>query len=197
MSRRPLSLLRAALGALDDRTLAAAEEFSRSSALAVGDPNHAPRPAGSRVGFGLSSVGEDDLQGHDSDGENMLSRAAQEFADEIRNHDWSDSPWRLDRAGHQRSMDKGKASAEQLDVRETDNVRTNVMWVTAQVLLYADPNLDVHEFAEACGVPTRILFNSDGRRSRGIPNGLRISHGRVAKPGTWDFDDELDEGPAQ
>ena len=29
----------------------------------------------------------------------MLSRLAQEFADEIANHDWSDAPYRLDRAG--------------------------------------------------------------------------------------------------
>lgn len=118
----------------------------------------------------------------------MLSRVAQEFADEIKNHDWSDAPWRVDRAGHDRSMDKSKRVAEPLDNRETENVRINVMWVTAQVLLYSDPNLDVHEFALACGVPRSFVFNLDGRKSGGITNGLRIASGRVAKPGTWEFD---------
>jgi hypothetical protein len=122
----------------------------------------------------------------------VLSRAAQEFADEIKNHDWSDAPWRLDRAGHQRAMDKGKQHPHPLDLHETQNVRTNVMWVTAQVLMHADPNFDVHEYAEACGVPTRLLYNSDGRKSKGIINGLRIDWvtGRAAKPGTWDFGDD-------
>ncbi|MFM9877845.1 MAG: hypothetical protein ACKVOG_08360 [Rhodoglobus sp.] len=119
-----------------------------------------------------------------------LSRFAQELADEVRGHDWSDSPWRLDRAGHQWAQDRGKQIADPLDSRETDNVRTNVMWVMAQVLLHADPNFDVHEFATACGVPNRIVFNADGRRSGAIRTGLRIDHatGRAARPGTWEFD---------
>ena len=118
----------------------------------------------------------------------MLSRLAAEFAAEIRGHDWSDAPWRIDRAGHQRENDS-KKGPEVLDERETGLVRTNVMWVTAQVLLHADPNLDVHEFAEACGVPTRIVRNSDGRPSGAILNGLRVNGDRqVAKPGTWIFE---------
>jgi hypothetical protein len=32
-----------------------------------------------------------------------LSRLAEAFAAEICNHDWSDAPWRADRAGHDRS----------------------------------------------------------------------------------------------
>lgn len=35
-----------------------------------------------------------------------LSRLAQEFAAEIANHDWSDAPYRTDRAGHQNSDDR-------------------------------------------------------------------------------------------
>ena len=37
----------------------------------------------------------------------MLSRIAQQHADEIRQHDWSDAPWRIDRAGHSREHDTG------------------------------------------------------------------------------------------
>lgn len=119
----------------------------------------------------------------------MLSRIAQEMAAEIRNHDWSDSPWRLDRAGHDRSMDSKRGSHEPLDDFEADHVRTNVMWVTAQVLRYSDPNFHVYEFAVACGVPYRITNNSDGRPSAALSMGLRIDQdGRVARPGTWDFE---------
>ncbi len=112
-----------------------------------------------------------------------LSRIAQEFADEINGHDWSDAPWRLDRAGHQWSSDKRKQVAEPLDARETAFLRTNVMWVAAQVLLHADPNLDVHEFAVACGVPRNIVFNSDGRKSGAIRMGLRFDDSGAAEPG--------------
>ncbi len=82
-----------------------------------------------------------------------LSRQAQKFADGIRNHDWSDAPWRLDRAGHQRAHDSNRGSRVLTD-EETAFVRTNVMWVVGQVLLEDDPNLDVFEFAQACGVNT-------------------------------------------
>jgi hypothetical protein len=118
-----------------------------------------------------------------------LSRLAREFAAEINYHDWSDAPYRLDRAGHQRDHDKSKATSQQLTTAETDKVRTNVMWVVAQVLGHADPNFDVFEFAEWCGVNTKT---SAGRpRSGHIPAGLRYGHetGAVARPGdpeTWD-----------
>jgi hypothetical protein len=102
----------------------------------------------------------------------MLSRLAQEFAVEIANHDWSDAPYRLDRAGHHRE-DDSKAPASVLTLMQTDAVRTNVMWVVAQVLQHADPNLDLHEFAAACGVPRRITHNSDGRPSGTIGAGIR------------------------
>lgn len=114
----------------------------------------------------------------------MLSRLAQEFADEIANHDWSDAPYRLDRAGHSREHDS-HSTTKVLSDRETDAVRTNVMWVAAQVLLHADPNLDPHEFAAACGVPRRITHNNDGAKSGAITAGLRRSNGKAAPPGRW------------
>lgn len=119
-----------------------------------------------------------------------LSRIAQEFADEIRNHDWSDSPWRLDRAGHDSAHDRGAPSHAPLSLEEADNVKTNVMWVTAQVLFYQDPNFSVGEFAVACGVPRRVTHRSDGKFSGGLSNGLRVKDGVVANPGTWDFGNE-------
>ncbi|MEV5819386.1 hypothetical protein AB0L22_09435 [Micromonospora haikouensis] len=111
-----------------------------------------------------------------------LSRIAQQFADEIRQHDWSDAPYRVDRAGHRRSDDK--QPTQQLEPAETDRVRTNVMWVTAQVLGYNDPNFDVYEFAEACGVKTTM--RRTGNRNGGIAAGLRrFADGGYSKPGTW------------
>jgi len=102
----------------------------------------------------------------------MLSRLAREFAAEISSHDWSDAPYRLDRAGHQRQWDS-RATDDQLTPDETENVLINVMWVTAQVLRNLDPNLDVHEFAEACGVPRSRRLNSNGKPSGVITHGLR------------------------
>jgi len=113
-----------------------------------------------------------------------LSRLADEFAAEIRAHDWSDAPWRLDRAGHDRATDS-KKPLEHLDRDETDRVRTNIMWVTAQVLLHADPNFSVEEFAVACGIPRRITHRSDGKFSGALAGGLRTRDGVVATPGTW------------
>jgi hypothetical protein len=119
----------------------------------------------------------------------MLSRLAQEFAAEIANHDWSDAPYRLDRAGHSREHDS-KAPAEVLSPQETDRVRMNAMWVVAQVLMHADPNLDVHEFAEACGLPRRLTHNAHGRGepSGFVDAGIRTVNGRVCRPGTWESD---------
>ncbi|MGW6932822.1 hypothetical protein ACWGE0_22390 [Lentzea sp. NPDC054927] len=121
-----------------------------------------------------------------------MSRLAREFAAEINYHDWSDAPYRLDRAGHQRDHDGRGATVPQLSEDETDRVRTNVMWVVAQVLGHADPNFDVFEFAEWCGVDTRT---SSGRaRSGHITAGLRYDFtmsamGTMARPGDpeiWD-----------
>lgn len=119
-----------------------------------------------------------------------LSKIAQEFAAEIRNHDWSDAPWRLDRAGHSRTGDSSSKITERvLTDDEARRVKTNAMWVTAQVLGYNDPNFDVYEFAEACGLNTR---NSRGGKNGGIDAGLRKdAYGRFMRPGTWKFDDEF------
>src|SRR3712207_4159670 len=98
----------------------------------------------------------------------MLRRVAREFAAEIRYQDWSDAHTRLDRAGHRRENDRLMADrTEQLDEIQTDAVRTNVFWVVAQVLKHEDPNLDLHEFAVACGVPDEYVHLKNGR-----PNGL-------------------------
>jgi hypothetical protein len=110
-----------------------------------------------------------------------LSRLAEAFAAEIRNHDWSDAPYRADRAGHDRSTDSNRGQ-DQLLPHETEKVRLNVMWVAAQVLGYLDPNFDEYEFAEAAGVDTRT---SSGReRSGHIRYGLRIVDGQYCRPGT-------------
>lgn len=78
-----------------------------------------------------------------------LSKLARDFAAEISYHDWSDAPFRADRAGHRREHDGRSASAFHLDATQTEKVRTNVMWVVAQVLGHHDPNLDIYRFAEA------------------------------------------------
>lgn len=127
-----------------------------------------------------------------------LSRHAREFAAEINYHEWSDAPYRLDRAGHRRDDDGQRATPEQLGESETDNVRTNVMWVAAQVLAHEDPNFDVFEFAEWCGVDTRT---SSGRaRSGHISAGLRRNetgdgYDRPGGPLAWDEEPEADPGP--
>lgn len=113
-----------------------------------------------------------------------LSRLAREFAAEIANHDWSDAPYRLDRAGHSREVDRTQTKA--LEPRETDLVRTNVMWVAAQVMSYSDPNFDVHAFAAACGVPRSITHTKRGAVSGGITAGIREREGNVCIPGTWE-----------
>lgn len=102
----------------------------------------------------------------------MLSRLAREFAAEIADHDWSDAPYRLDRAGHQRSFDS-RPSPSRLEDVETDRLRTNVAWVVGQVLAYSDPNFDIDEFVSACGVPRSITHRTNGSRSGVIENGLR------------------------
>ncbi|CAN5218477.1 hypothetical protein BH11ACT4_BH11ACT4_02660 [soil metagenome] len=116
-----------------------------------------------------------------------LSVLAQQFAAEIKLQDWSDAHSRLDRAGHNRDVDR--TSAPQLTPQETDAVRTNVMWVVAQVLSYNDPNFNVYEFAEAAGVPDSVRFTSRGKLSGAIQYGLRHSSasGRFSAPGDPNF----------
>lgn len=112
-----------------------------------------------------------------------LSRVAAQHAAEIKMQDWSDAPFRADKAGHNRDDDGRSRSGTVLTPEQTDRVRMNVMWVTAQVLAYNDPNFNVHEFAGACGVNVR---NKDGRLSGGITHGLRFTtDGRFHRPGTY------------
>ena len=114
----------------------------------------------------------------------MLSRIALEFAAEIANHDWSDAPYRLDRAGHQREHDSNRGT-NVLTLEETDAVRTNVMWVTAQVLLHADPNLNLLEYAQACRVPHWMTHRRDGTPSGALSAGIRKNpDGSIHKPGS-------------
>jgi len=103
-----------------------------------------------------------------------LSRTAREFAAEIKLMDWSDAPYRLDRAGHRRDDDT-RRSKLQLAKAETDRLASNVVLVVAQVLSYGDPNLDLDEFAAACGVEL-----SSGE----LHYGLRFTQeGDLAAPG--------------
>lgn len=118
-----------------------------------------------------------------------LSRLAREFAAEIRLQDWSDAPYRLDRAGHNREHDTNRLP-DVLTPEQTERIRTNVMWVTAQVLGYGDPNFHVYEFADACGVNTKTRR---GEPDGGIEYGLRREHqpgGRYQRPGTYEYDDD-------
>ncbi|MFD8531542.1 hypothetical protein ACFV0L_29390 [Streptosporangium canum] len=114
-----------------------------------------------------------------------LSRLAQEFAAEIKLQDWSDAPYRRDRAGHRRENDSPSKLGRELDKVETDSVRMNVMWVAAQVLGHADPNFNVYEFAEACGVDTQTRT---GRQDGGIEAGLRKNGARYQQPGVLDWE---------
>lgn len=116
-----------------------------------------------------------------------LSRQAREFAAEIRLQDWSDAPFRADRAGHNREYDTNRVQ-QVLTPQETDIVRMNVMWVVAQVLGYTDPNFDEYEFADACGVN---IYTSSGRKNGGIAAGLRRTEGRYHRPGTYEPDPAL------
>lgn len=106
----------------------------------------------------------------------MLSRLAAEMAAEIRQHDWSDAPFRADRAGHDRKTDTNRGT-DVLSAVETENVKINAVWVTAQVLGYNDPAFDVLEYAAACGI---VNIRTGGW----IRAGVRMSNGRFDPPGT-------------
>lgn len=114
-----------------------------------------------------------------------LSRQAREIAAEIRLQDWSDAPYRADRAGHRREFDSKATGTPQLTALETGVLRMNVMWVTAQALGYADPNFDEYEYAQACGVD---IYTRHGRKNGGIAAGLRRTDGCYHRPGTYSPD---------
>lgn len=112
-----------------------------------------------------------------------LSRIAAQFAAEISLHDWSDAPFRADRAGHRHEHDPNSHNIPQLNASQTESVKVNAMWVTAQVLAYNDPNFDIDEFARACGFGERT---ASGTRWGGIFRaGLRGStDSGPSQPGT-------------
>jgi len=115
----------------------------------------------------------------------MLSRIAREMTAEIASHDWSDAPYRLDRAGHQRRTDNKRGDLV-LEPDQVDAVRINVAWVTCQVLKHADPNLDEHEYLAACGVPHSVTHRTDGSPSGFVTYGLRwadLEQKALMKPG--------------
>jgi len=95
-----------------------------------------------------------------------LSRLGQQFAAEINLQDWSDSPYRLDRAGHRREMDSNRGSTV-LTEDEAHTVKVNVAWVTAQVLAYNDPNFNLIEYAAACGITLHAGWLKNGLRTDG------------------------------
>lgn len=105
-----------------------------------------------------------------------LSRLARELAAEIAQHDWSDAPFRADRAGHSRVHDTN-AGPEQLTPAQTEIVRLNVIWVTGQVLAFSDPNFDIVEYAEAAG--------DLGTNPGWLKAGLRRVGKEYDVPGTW------------
>lgn len=111
-----------------------------------------------------------------------LSRLAREYAAEIRAHDWSDAPYRADRAGHRREDDRGWRDRPRLSERETEIVRLNVMWVVGQVLGHAGVlRLDeIYEWAEACGCDTNTPAGRP--RSRQIRYGFRFDGDAFAGP---------------
>jgi hypothetical protein len=100
-----------------------------------------------------------------------VNRIARELAKEIASQDWSDAPYRIDGARHNRVMDR--TQSEQLPAKNADWLKLNVVWVVAQGLRNEDPNLDVHAFAEACGVADWLRLNRDGKPSGAIDAGIR------------------------
>lgn len=110
----------------------------------------------------------------------MLSRLAAEFAAEIQKHDWSDAPYVTDRAGHRRSAEAGPVLSDE----EAGRVKTNVAWVVGQVLLHADPNFDLREFAHACDLPRSLRYGASGQPSDAVLDGIRRDDdGEVGPPG--------------
>ncbi|KAB2584121.1 hypothetical protein BS297_16965 [Rhodococcus erythropolis] len=117
-----------------------------------------------------------------------LNSTAAHLAAEIAAHDWSDAPYRIDRAGHSRNDDSDSKRTKDLPADETAKIKTNVMWNVAQVMAYSDPKFDVNDFAKACGIPDSIRLRHDGSPSGTIESGLRshqVSGGRrYAMPGS-------------
>lgn len=116
-----------------------------------------------------------------------LTRDQQKRAAEIRAQDWSDAPFRRDRAGHRWEDDSPSKQTVRLDQTQTENLLWNVVVNAAQVYAYEDPNFDVYVFGEACGLPRHMLYNNRGGRDGGLEAGIRKSSadGSPSRPGPY------------
>ena len=94
----------------------------------------------------------------------VLSRIAREFAAEIAYRDWEEV-------------------AELGTGGGANSIRLMVTAAVAQVLASCDPNLQVHEFARACGVPAALVESPDGARRSAIGDEIRWDRGRIGRPG--------------
>ena len=115
-----------------------------------------------------------------------LSFLAAHLAAEINAHDWSDAPYRFDRAGHRRDRDSlARRSRQVLSAEETELVKANAAMVSAQVIGYLEGGeFDPHEFALMAGVARGIRLTSRGHRSGSIDAALRTDNGRYDTPGS-------------
>lgn len=106
----------------------------------------------------------------------MLSTIASRLAYEISQQDWSDAHSRADGARHNRESDR--TTSDQLDPDDAETIRLNVVWVVGQALFEDDPSFNIREFAEAAGVPRRLLLTRRGTPSGFIEAGLRRGEGQ-------------------
>ncbi|MCR5977479.1 hypothetical protein GDN83_06950 [Gordonia jinghuaiqii] len=115
-----------------------------------------------------------------------LSFLAAHMAAEINAHDWSDAPYRFDRAGHRREKDTpSRRSGLALTADETQLVKANAAMVAAQVIGYLEgESFDPHEFALMAGVSREIRLTARGQRSGSIDAALRKDNGCFDTPGS-------------
>lgn len=115
-----------------------------------------------------------------------LSPLADHLAAEINAHDWSDAPYRFDRAGHRRDRDAPQRLSHQvLTPQETELVKANAAMVAAQVIGYLEgKTFDPHEFALSAGVARSIRLTARGQRSGSIDAALRKNNDRYDTPGS-------------
>lgn len=113
-----------------------------------------------------------------------LSHLAAHLAAEINAHDWSDAPYRFDRAGHRRDRDS-RRTEQVLNPDETELVKANAAMVVAQVLGHLEGELfDPHEFALSAGVARSLRLTARGQRSGSIDAALRKDGYRYDTPGS-------------
>lgn len=115
-----------------------------------------------------------------------LSPLAAHLAAEINAHDWSDAPYRFDRAGHRRDRDSAsRRSQKVLTPDQTELVQANAAMVVAQVVGYLEgESFDPHEFALMAGVARSVRLTARGQRSGSIDAALRKDHDLYDTPGS-------------